>query len=749
MERPVNSIIGMLFLCFAATHAPSAAILPAVPTGTAATQASVEVLPAAEPTPEFVKTLKGIIDEFVTNPRSPVRQRLIAAKVSPDCTVGLVNLLRAISNMEPWAFRLLDATGKYPTGIFHGTLSDLGAFDECIETVVRDFYGREMVRAQYCNVYLSGNDTALLRYIAPAINLSHRRALDFATQSAGATFVEGIRIGICFINDCDQHDIKSLLDAMVDADIDITVKDCVTSESPPVTKAQKAVVALLGGLAVTIFVSSAIDLYMKGVKANRGFAAKVLTAFSVRENVQILFNIVKDQATDAYMYRFLHGLRFFSMFMIVIGHSYNIFDFVNTSRMVNALHYADNISFSLVMTGYLSVDVFFFISGFLLVHAIEPKRTKLLLTGIIGIIRRHIRTTAPVFFVMVCCLLIPQVVSGPNVKPLMEKFCYEFYNQWWHILLQIRNVFGESEIGIFGHLWFISADFQLFLVALPTLLILKRFFWPVMTAFLSFGLLCCSITAWQVFNTPYPPFITPIVADVSILLGTLNYVYVLPFYHGICYYSGCMTCLLVKRYRHTKISKAKQLGMWCLTLTCALACLFLKYDWNRGRGPTQQWIKIPLCFIDRLMWSVCISWTVFACATRRGGPLCSFLSWKAFVPLSRLCFGIYIVHVPFFFIKSNMARERIFYSHFTLVLQTFGVFVASSLLSLAVYFACEAPVGRLEKLFLMRSDEDKKARENFTGKEVGQLKKNPCSFKGTESGNRPEQTRTKEDISRL
>lgn len=96
-----------------------------------------------------------------------------------------------------------------------------------------------------------------------------------------------------------------------------------------------------------------------------------------------------------------------------------------------------------------------------------------------------------------------------------------------------------------------------------------------------------------------------------------------------------------------------------------------------------------------------------------------------------------------------MARERMFYSHFTLVLQTFGVFVASSLLSLAIYFACEAPVGRLEKLFLMRSGEDEKTPGNFTGKQVDQLKKFPCALKGMQSGNVPGQRRSKEDISRL
>ncbi|KAK8762376.1 hypothetical protein V5799_026357 [Amblyomma americanum] len=135
----------------------------------------------------------------------------------------------------------------------------------------------------------------------------------------------------------------------------------------------------------------------------------------------------------------------------------------------------------------------------------------------------------------------------------------------------------------------------------------------------------------------------------------------------MCYFSGCVTYLLLKKYRQIKISKMKQVGMWCLTLTCALATVFLKYDWNRGRGPPGQWLKIPLVFIDRIMWSFCVGWTVFACSTNRGGVVRRFLSWSAFVPLSRLCFGIYIVHVPFFFIKSNIARERIFYSHFSLV----------------------------------------------------------------------------------
>ncbi|XP_075734387.1 nose resistant to fluoxetine protein 6-like [Rhipicephalus microplus] len=745
MMHPTTCVV--ISLLYTAASTVAATLTPSAEAAIAPTQPSPEQPAVVQPTPELVQALKSIVNDFLGSPQSPLTRRLIAAKVSSGCTVGLMKLLRDFRNMEPWAYRLLDASGKYPTGLFQGTLSDVGAFDECIETVVRDYYGRETTRAQYCNVYLDGNATEVLRYLAPAIIMSHPRAIDFALESGKNKFVEGVRIGLCFITDCNQNDIRSLLQSLVHGTIDLDVKDCVTGLKPPMTKTQSLIVVALGILAVGICLSTTLDIYLSRTDANRSFLVKLLTAFSLRLNLEALLVGVSDKDSDAYMFRFFHGLRFFSMFLIVIGHSYNIFDFINTSRLVNALHYADNISFSLVMTGYLSVDVFFFLSGFLLAYNIEPKRDNILLTGLIAIVRRHIRTTAPVFFAMVFCLLVLQIASGPNLKPLMEKFYYEFRNQWCHILLQVRNLYSETEIGMFGHLWFVSADFQLFLWALPTILILRRCFWALIAAFFSFSLLCCSVTAWQVVNTSYPPFMTPIVANISILLDTLNYVYVLPFYHGMCYFAGCVTYFLLKKYGQVKISQMKQIGMWCLTLVCALSTVFLKYDWNRGHGPRGEWIKVPLVFIDRLMWSFCISWTVFACSTRRGGVLWNFLSWKAFVPLSRLCFGIYIVHVPLFFIKSNIARERIFYSHFTLVLQTFAVFVASSLLSLTIYLACEAPVGRLEKMFLMPNRKEEKARRNCRGEQINIMRNLSSTIKDTELVNTNEQKANSKEYS--
>lgn len=75
---------------------------------------------------------------------------------------------------------VLDATGKYPTGMLRWSRSDIGAFDECIATVVRDSFGNEVSRGQYCNllVYVKKSKTwekaleAMLNIMHPKVRLA-------------------------------------------------------------------------------------------------------------------------------------------------------------------------------------------------------------------------------------------------------------------------------------------------------------------------------------------------------------------------------------------------------------------------------------------------------------------------------------------------------------------------------------------------------------------------------------------------
>ncbi|KAH7984330.1 hypothetical protein HPB52_019434 [Rhipicephalus sanguineus] len=372
--------------------------------------------------------MRAGISKIMSSAGPGLRRQLLQADISPECSFGLFKFMRAIQTLEPWALRLVDATAKYPTGFLQASLAEIGAYDECIETVVHDDHGVEVVRGQFCNVHvLVGDDLSFVDNVIPAFRFSHKRAGSFKGYLADKKLT-GLRMGVCFINSCTEQDITNIGRTLFGTAADIVVKNCVTG------------------------VDDGIDI------------------------------------TQA-----------------------------------------------------------------------------------------------------------------------------------------------------------------------------------------------CIIT----------------------VVDTINNYYLLPFYHGVCFFSGCITFLLVERFGKVKISKLIQASLWCISLFCGLYCIFMKIDWYRTTERASETRRLFVAFTDRILWSVCVAWFVFTCATGRGGFLNRFLCWSPFVPLSRLSFGVYLVHSPFYIMMYHIARERIFFSHFTLVSQCFAVVVWSYILSYFLFIACEGPTGHLEKLVFM------------------------------------------------
>lgn len=672
---------------------------------------------------EALTTLAGVIDmatttqapqlRMVDRMRQAIRERIDAsydtmaeqflnAQMSRQCAFKLLKFVHGLRNFEPWTLRMIDASGKYPTGLFQGSLSDLGAYDQCIETVIRDEYGGEKVRAQYCNVYIKlGKDMSFLEHVDDALRLSHRRTPTFS-RFQNDDIVHGVKIGLCIVHECKPEDIEAIAGILVTGDTKVTVTDCATNIPPEISTTQAAIIGVLGVIAFLMAASTAIDIYLNNTRGDepRGTTLTALSSFSVVANSKMLVRVTDDKQSDAYKLRFLHGMRFFSIGWVVLGHSYSTFNFTNMSRLVNALHYGDNILFCFIMAGYLSVDTFLFLAGYLLTYNLLRERSNALFGTIIAIIRRYIRGTVPIAFCIMCTFLAPLMFIGPTTPTLYEHFYKEFRTQYWALLLQIRNFTGKLHIGMYGHLWYMSTDFQLFVISVIVIQFFKKKIWTTIIVFGSLSLLACSISAWQVSNTIYTPFVLPMADNFTVMTGTLNKFYTHPSYHGVAFFFGAMTQLFLYRYPSVKMSKMLQAGMWLMSAACGLTSILIMYDWNRGEHPP-EWAKLSFAFSERLLWSVWLSWLTFACSTGRGGFIAKWLSWSAFVPFSRLSFGVYLLHVPYYYIRLNVTRERIFFSHYSMVTQYFGALVASYLLSYILFIACEAPTGRIEKLLLM------------------------------------------------
>ncbi|KAH7957788.1 hypothetical protein HPB52_022670 [Rhipicephalus sanguineus] len=115
--------------------------------------------------------------------------------------------------------------------------------------------------------------------------------------------------------------------------------------------------------------------------------------------------------------------------------------------------------------------------------------------------------------------------------------------------------------------------------------------------------------------------------------------------------------------------------------------------------------------------------------------LCSvnkFLSWNAFVPLSKLSYGVYLIHMPVYQLMMYSSRERIYFSEFNQVTVWFAVLVWSFVLSYLAFIACEAPTAALDKLIIGRLMRGGTSRRQQQQEEidVGDLKTKTCGEEG-------------------
>ncbi|CAN7982462.1 unnamed protein product [Ixodes hexagonus] len=450
------------------------------PMSTTTNSMTTTTLPTTTRVPNMMDTIRAFMDKAMNSPElGGLSRKILAADISTSCTIGLLKFMRGIRGLEPWAVRLIDASAKYPTGLFQGTWADIGAYDECLETIVKDEYGNDKIRGQYCNIYIRMiNDTSFIDAMLPAFLMSHERTpviLDIQKDER----VPGIRLGICGISDCGREDMQALADALITGTTKITVKNCVTSLPVPWTTAQLGIASFLGVLVLVSIVSSIIDVRLTRTEkrqakpARRSKLMKAVTAFSIPGNTRLLLAVSHDKTAESYAYRFLHGLRFFSLLWIVLGHTSIAFDPI-VSRFVNVLEMAGSWSFCVFSAAFLSVDTFFFLSGFLLAYNIVKQDANRFLIAVIAIIRRQIRTIVPIAFCIACFYLAPLLTSGPNSKVLFDKFHNEVRTHWWQLLLQVRNFVKASDLECFSHLWYISTDFQLFVVGLFIILLFRK-----------------------------------------------------------------------------------------------------------------------------------------------------------------------------------------------------------------------------------------------------------------------------------
>ncbi|KAL1417315.1 hypothetical protein MTO96_006193 [Rhipicephalus appendiculatus] len=362
---------------------------------------------------------------------------------------------------------------------------------------------------------------------------------------------------------------------------------------------------------------------------------------------------------------FLSGFKIFLIFWVIYAHCYVLIqpEFARTPFIFVDL--SEKVLFQLMLNGLLSVSTFLFL-----------------------------RLMVPIATVVMACFLLPHFADGPADHELLQQQVDGCIQRWWAVLLSFNNFYPVDKMCMI-HLWYVSTDVQIFLVISFPLTIL--FVWQPKFALLlscAISLAFCILVSLQTHFWHLAYSATASSNDMVRVVETIELVYFRPFTHVATYILGVVAGYMTVQYGKVRIGL---LAQWIISLALTGFVLFITLPWNRGNPPDDITTAIYGGF-HRLVWTVGLVWPAYACATGRGGLLNAFFSWKPFLPLSRLVYCVYLVHVPLLYLRMGILKTHISLNEFFQLNTAIGLFGMSLFLAYFLYLSTEAPVMHLERL---------------------------------------------------
>ena len=108
---------------------------------------------------------------------------------------------------------------------------------------------------------------------------------------------------------------------------------------------------------------------------------------------------------------------------------------------------------------------------------------------------------------------------------------------------------------------------------------------------------------------------------------------------------------------------------WAACTGAAMAVVFGPYRYFDPVNISELGSPLSVMYgtLHRPLWAVVVAWIVFACVGGYGGPVNAFLSWKAFIPLGRLTYCIYLSSYHLQLIYAALNYHPVHYGIYSMV----------------------------------------------------------------------------------
>nr|XP_039271216.1 nose resistant to fluoxetine protein 6-like [Styela clava] len=617
----------------------------------------------------------------------------------PTCNGLVLKLVLATIAGVPYARQIDDAGGKEESGLLKGNYMWLGTYYQCSGAT-------------------NGKD------------ITTKMCTSIFGDKPNST--EGLQLGVCFPDICTVEEINVLMQALIDPNMTTTYMNSRCPKPIVFDAVDITAIVIFSLLGVFVLFGTIYEVYcILKRKTNenthrerenfkqKSALSSLAMSFSVVKNTNTLLDLTQKEGNI----HVLNGLRFLSMSWVILGHTFNFILGVS-DNMVDFADWALNHgTFQVIINGVLSVDTFFFLSGLLVTYLGMREMTKR--RGKLNVplmyLSRYLRLTPTVALIILFMVtFVPMIVEGPlepiSVEPVVG-LCQKY---WWTNLLYINNLY-PADLGreCIGWTWYLANDMQFYLLSPIFLYLLYKY--PKVGLGVMGGVVLASSAIVGALSTHfnlYPDSLFYGYLFKLLLMSTTGYetrtdpppegmiyfddIYTKPWCRIGVYMIGMATGYIIF------VTKGKiKMNEWFVTLMwMAVAAIELTviYGWTGtvmysdiGEYPSQNLASFYNA-VFRPIWAFGLSWLTIACVSGYGGPINSFLSWKFFIPLSRLTFCAYLIHP---IVITYMYASREIEIHFALNIMIY-YFLAAMLLSYGLayllHLVIEAPVAGIQKI---------------------------------------------------
>ncbi|XP_066259370.1 nose resistant to fluoxetine protein 6-like isoform X2 [Euwallacea similis] len=642
--------------------------------------------------------------------------RILEDIENEKCREDSISVMQGLMNFEEWALDIFDATPKCPTGQLYSNMYQLGNFDECIR-VLQPLEDKRVIKGQYCLASMSFklNKNESLLDEAFLTNKSRFRG-DYNSTL--------IHWAVCLPSTCLPEDGERVMRKMValfiefnELKVNINELDCYSENSPPTTSWGQIIYGVLIVLVLaTIILSTTLHvLHIRStrkllsyniysvdrIRQRNSTLKELILSVSLIQNVSALLQTKPNE----FNLECICGIKFISMVFILAGHSL-IFIFgsplANTSFANEMIKKLENCIF---LNSPLLVDSFLLVSGFLMARLLLVELDKK--SGKINVamlyLVRYIRLT-PAYLVVIGLNMtwLPLLGKGPLWRRITETERMRCSKSWWANLLYINN-YVNTDSCMF-QAWYLAADFHLFIIAPIFIYLVWK--WPKLgICVLSIATFVSAIVpGYLTFVNSYDPTLLGFPPEIEDLTTNYYFVnaYIKTHMRANSYFVGLLSGYLV----YWMYKECAKIPDWLLWLGWTLAAMFGlgsmgSITWFLTPGYVQDNLKSAMYApLHRVFWALALGWVITVCVTENASAVNKFLSWKFFIPLSRLTYSAYLVNGVVLICHKGVTREATSWTKFDLASVLLGHFVITFSFAFVLCVCFESPILSLKRILM-------------------------------------------------